>query len=417
MPDSLTIAPLQAYLVGKERWECRRFDRAAAALAGLTPADLPLLHARLAPHARPWDVAARFFGLIPVILPLDDSVPKERRRVWEPKELAESLGVKPSGLQTELAAVAGVWASAKAGRDHAAELAAKATAAREAEFAAAGGELALDKDTAEETLRKFGYHESMFAGVADPALPDQVRDPAEAASEREWFAARVHQLRKPLEDPMAAELTRGILDNELRLRRYRHALRRRTALEANIGGEGVTRLEKTVQDLDKVYAMQLVELDGIAAWMGDLKGKLGFHGVIADVIRAIQMAHGRRDASLAAFIEQKTDVQVIFDKRDLVDGMFTAAEVMVALRTSRQAPKPQYRADVVAVVNEAKANLWDPKFQSQLPRHVLKRLRAGWDAAEEACRKELGAEVKEPDLLADGEAGEHEALPGAVVAV
>ncbi len=126
------------------------------------------------------------------------------------------------------------------------------------------------------------------------------------------------------------------------------------------------------------------------------------------------MAHRQRDASLADAIEKRTGVELIFDDERLVDGVFTGAELQIALRTSVHAPRPQYRPDIVATIVAAKAGLFDPEWRPPFRAQQLKRLQAGWHGAEEACRKELGVHV--PDLLEDGPAGEHEDIVRSVEA-
>jgi hypothetical protein len=116
-------------------------------------------------------------------------------------------------------------------------------------------------------------------------------------------------------------------------------------------------------------------------------GKFAFNAVLSDITRAVQEYCARNDTRL-------------------IDGIFTATEILVECRCSVQAPEPRYRAGLIVYLNAAKAGLWDRHWQPPFEFPALKRLDAAWKAAALAA----GEESKTPDLEQDGPAGEYDDL-------
>jgi hypothetical protein len=71
-------------------------------------------------------------------------------------------------------------------------------------------------------------------------------------------------------------------------------------------------------------------------------------------------------------------------------------------------PEVRYRAGLVLYLNQAKANLFNPKFKSEYPNRVFKQL----DEAFKAVARHVGDESGEhvPDLTKEGPEGEYEEL-------
>ena len=75
---------------------------------------------------------------------------------------------------------------------------------------------------------------------------------------------------------------------------------------------------------------------------------------------------------------------------------------------SVQLPLPKYRAGKVVYLNEARAGLWDPKWQSGLTHGLVKRLDKTWAEAYAAAAREAGDPL--PDLEKEGAEGEYPEL-------
>src|SRR5574343_1082964 len=204
------------------KWRCERWGRIEEQLAGVTPADLPQLHAAVQGSPRAWRILVRLGGLRPVVPPMNyDRVLLE---FVEPDELAEELGLKRGGLAQEWQAIAGLWLSANAAADPAPKLAAVAQAAKAERFT---GEFELKPE--EDPLRKYGF-EIEF----------------ESDAERDRFRERLHALRKPLEQKgIPAQLARSLLLQELKLGRYQ-ARQQRVKVD-ELGGESFLKIERELR--------------------------------------------------------------------------------------------------------------------------------------------------------------------------
>jgi hypothetical protein len=372
------------------KWRCERWGRIEEQLSGVTPADLPRLHAATEGSPRAWRVLARLGGLRPTIPPM--SYDRTMLEFVEPDELAEELGLKRGGLAQEWQAIAGLWLSANAAADPAPKLAAVVKAAQAEKFT---GEFELKPG--EDPLQKYGFDIEF-----------------EHAAERANFLERLHALRKPLEQKgIPAQLARNLLLQELKIGRYQ--MRQQRVKVDDLGGDVFLKLERELREQTGIYMDMLRKLNDVAPWEAQVGGGVSFNGAVADLIRAMQFTWGQADASLAAGIEQVTDVRLVHDRMAaarLVDGVFTGEELQVALRVSRQSIASgfatQYRPDVVALVNEAQRHLLDQNYKPTLRASEAQRLLAGWQAGERACREDLGVAV--PDLLEDGPEGEHPKL-------
>lgn len=184
-----------------------------------------------------------------------------------------------------------------------------------------------------------------------------------------------------LENPMTYALARQLLINELHLRRIESEL---CCLSPS--SKEYSNLTKIKTETETVYQKQLVELDKIAPWMGAVGSKLGFVGVVSDIVRGYQQYHAT-------------------GKTALLDGIFTATEVQCELKRSKQLPEARYRAGLVTFLNEAKANLWDPKWKSAFTAQQLRAMDRAFRATLAVAMDEQGAKL--PDLESDGPDGEY----------
>jgi len=130
-------------------------------------------------------------------------------------------------------------------------------------------------------------------------------------------------------------------------------------------------------------------LNEIAPWFNVSGRQISASGAIGELIKGIQNYKARSDTAL-------------------LDGIFTALEIKVLLRTSIQDQEPQYRAGWVTYLNASKSWLWDPNARSQFKHQDLARLDNAWKEAVRLHNEKLGIELT--DLEAEGQKGEYETL-------
>ena len=157
----------------------------------------------------------------------------------------------------------------------------------------------------------------------------------------------------------------------------------------NIGGSEWARLAKTKQELQESYRRGLDQLEALAPYARDVAGKYGLQGVVSDFTRA-QQEYASRGTT------------------EIRDGIFTAAEIEVLLRTTVLRPEPQYRLGHVVGLNLARAGLLDPTWQQTMKPALIRRITAGFTGAFLAANAADG--VMPVDIEADGPEGEYEPL-------
>jgi len=336
-------------------WRCNQFDLLKAELDDLTPQTLALFHGQVSLRERAWLIVRRLFGLQPLLPP--SGYATDDLRVWMRDELKSALGLTTKQLQAELDAVRGSWRAIAPPPPPSAPP--PPPSRRDLPFAT------------DDLLKRYD-------------IRIKFRDQDEA----DVFLKRIADYEKLLNEPRVRGLARNTLMTEFQLRR----------LDEYIAGmsEGTVEWRKNLEirkSLDQTYNDQLEQINKLAPWAGMIAGKFAFAGVLSDVTRAFQEYCGRGDTALA-------------------DGIFTATEIAVECRRSVQASEPRYRAGLVVYLNEAKAGLFEPRFESQFLPGQLKRLTESWRATYLEAETEAGVPL--PDLEKEGEEGEYAELPAIV---
>lgn len=375
-----------------EDWSCLEPDRLRADI-GVTEPELNAFHVMVEANDSAWRVARLLYGLQPVLPGAE--YPLEYLTTYTPEKLAAHLGTNRAGITAEINAIRGIWKAVldrRKKRFDESRLDKSAKLVRKEEVFGAESQASMDLngEAGVKLLRDYGFEDVEFHGNE---------------AERRWFIARIEDMRKMLDDSMASDLSRRIILNDLQRRRLSIAI-------ANVKPTAMTgieynRLLGAAKKLDDTHMAQLTALDEIAPWKGLTGNKVGLRGSLSDFTRAMQMFRGRRDASMATAIAKNTEVEIVADRgmvellghrlldvhSRLVDGVFTADEIEVLMRTCEEAPVPQYRPEIIVFINRAREGLWDPDFKPALPEDVLLRLKKGWDGAEEAVRKASGVKV------------------------
>lgn len=364
----------------RKRWHCLRPDRLMETLADIQPAEhLPALHAALeSTGGVMWTAARRWFGMQPMVAPSTYD-PIDLHSFATADELEASLGLKRGGLRQELTAVLGVWSASRPKVDEVKRVAEQAKAAKAEAFT---GELSLpEPEDPDKIIAEAGFS-SVFAGDGAKHLVG-----ADLDTEKRWLVSRIQAWRRPLGDQQVASLARTILVKEVLMRRIEARL---LSTDMRTAGKESAEFVKQLTSEQTAYAELITKLDELAPWMNAVSGRVTLQGVVADIIRILQEYGVTKETAL-------------------IDGFFTATEIQILLNGSKQLPDPQYRPDIVAMVAEARAHIWNRDWSDSLTPSQYKRLRTAWAAAERECRQNLSVEESDPvpDFMDEGPGGEY----------
>lgn len=344
---------------------------------GIEPPDDPSrfmvrLHGILVAKPRAWMIARRLYGIIPVLV--SPSAAEDDSRRWSRMELQRSLGLTPTDFRGEIEAIA--------------EVVKRATSAAEDQETQELSEeddgdpdlftpQQATMDLSDKNLTEFGFP----PGIHE--VPGATTESKTA--ERKRLAERAQEWAKMLSDPMAGELARMALLNEMLMRRVDVKLMSMDPLEENF-----SRLRGYRADLELRYKDQLLELDKVFPWRGMAGGKVSFRASVAELIKAARDVRGNND-------------------HRLIDGIHAAADIEVLFRQSTQLPKPRYRLGQTAFLLHAIEGLMDPKWRPQFSDSMAKKLDLIGQRLINDARDAIGEHL--PDLMQDGPESEYPDLP------
>ncbi len=234
-------------------------------------------------------------------------------------------------------------------------------------------------DESAAVLRTYGFGPDIFDLYG---RSEQTRH-----TEIEWFCARLEELKRVFDEPMAKTLARQAILNEMSMRRIDDEMTKLPPAHQKFWD-----LQETKRKIEATYLQQWQQLEDSCPFIKSMQTKAAFAGVVSELIEAYRSY--RADAN-----------------NELVDGLFTAMEIQVLLRASQQEPGVRYRPELSICWNEAKRCLWDARFKSQFedPNRpgtypYLGILSAGFRGAVDNFIEKTG--LKLPDLESDGPDGE-----------
>lgn len=369
-------------------WRIEKWEALAAEFPGLTRERVAEWDLCMSRSQRRHTIMRRLFGVGPVIIPLSSD--PDDFRAMSAGDLCEFLCIQRPALEAELeearrqwkiyttqdAALGQVNGAPKAG-DPDAELiedgamAASAPEPKGTRPAAATPEIAHGDD---ETLRMAGFSpEAMFR---------------QDTSGKARFVDRVREWGPILRDRMTATTARSALLNELRVWRLEQCLMEEDPAARD--KESRKRYRELADELDSVnraYQGQLQIIEQQAPWFNVTGQTLSFKNAISELVQGLQEYHASGNS-------QK------------IDGIFTATEIQVLLRTSVQNPEPTYRLGWVTHVNASREWLYRQEARRQFKAADLAKLDAGFKAAVRAYVEDSGTHM--PDLEREGQDGEYD---------
>ena len=310
-----------------------------------------MFHELASAQIRRWLIVRRLFGIAPLVSRTDEDLSMLTR-----EQICALLSIQPKELQAELEALRAQWMLA---------------APRSVQTQPEGSETVTEPDSGElkfghEILEKHGFPDEMFAvSVFDPKKREETpRRPEQNRLERDWFAKRVTEWDKMLCEPMAESIAREALLNELYLRRLQ--------VEMTVLSPSSKRWQELLEAKKDIEVRREAQLERLSAMFPEssLAGKVSFRAVISELNQAHRDYYANGD-------------------RQLIDKIFTHAEVEVLLRQSVQQPEPQYRFGLNVAIVQAIHGLYDPNFRSRVKLGVFKKLDAGFRHAVNQVREEL----------------------------
>ena len=382
---------------GGERWRVERgvdllewlgiFEGEAAAL-------LPVLHREVEVQEKAWWVVCRVYAVTP-LMGVEDP---EEMRPWSEEEVAKAEKKDAAWVRANLNAVKEHWERVRRVKLAAdAKAAVKPVAASREETEAWDGVSGVSGDYSEHGLGGVGSSEGMRARKReeeDGKLRSYGFFGVEDELERAYILDRLETFAPYLESGQTRAQARSAIQMEIQIffsLEPSMTVQRRKVREAEKAGqatkseqEALGKLEKRRQEAQGTLKELMESLGMTEEANPTLAKRLKFKETVAQLIQAVQDYYSEGD-------------------RQLVDGMFTAAEVELLLKPMEMRP-PQYRADIVLSGWEAIEELWNKEYvPTPIARKVQRRLAKAFRAAVEASKEE-GEEVGDP--LFDGEGGE-----------
>ncbi len=343
-PTILEYIPLGS----ADQWRVERFDLLSAEFlidgCGPWEQQMSLFHELASAQVRRWLIVRRLFGIAPLISASDEDfsiLPRE--------QVCALLGIQPKELQAELDALRAQWRN---------------TASRQPEKTNPDTDRnepespATEFKFGHEILERHGFPENMFNEF------DAKRGPEQNRLERDWFAKRVTEWDKMLSEPMAESIAREALLNELYLRRLQ--------VEMTVLSPSSKRWQELLAAKNDIEVRREAQLEKLSEMFPEssLAGKVSFRAVISELNQAHRDYYANGD-------------------RQLIDKIFSHAEVEVLLRQSVQQQEPQYRFGLNVAIIQAMHGLYDANFRSRIKLSVFKKLDAGFRATVNQVREEL----------------------------
>jgi hypothetical protein len=311
--------------------------------------ELTRLHGNLGPERESWEVIRRVYRLAPVI-----GATKDELREWSIEEIAREAGVPVKRIESIIEETKVFWARKCNERS-------LVTRAVEGPTVEALGD--LDDEQIAKLLSKHGFEE----------VPTNYQ---------RYIARRIVEFQHLLDDEQGAHLARSALMQELILLEYDREIRR--MLQKDGAGRSQKALDDLVQrrsSLQSTYENTLERLGATQEQNPGYRAKVAFGDSLGHLAKAMQEYYA--DGNNA-----------------LVDGLFTAAEIRLLVTPTSLRPA-QYRPDLPMLVEQWRANFWNPEWEgAKLPREIHRFLLATFKKASEEFAEGKIAEMDSGEVEA-----------------
>lgn len=323
-----------------------------------------------------WTVARMFFGIEPVIQDEKADIDLYGSSL-SIDEIAEKRGCDAEEVKMELQAIGAAWKVFQ--RTIPVEAPAPVAAVIN-DFTPPAEQTSLQLTDAPLTAVQTDVLKFRGFSPKDFEMDDKRRTDEQSNQELQALYGRIVELKKVFDEPMAKEVGRQALINEIFLRRIDQQL-----LRLATDSPKFAVLRETKQEVETTLLKQWAEVEKICPFIKGAINKMTAIGAFSDLARGYQ-----------EWTKDKT--------KQIIDGMFTAYEIQAEMWESEQLP-PHYRPGWVAAIVEARAGLFDPNFRRSISNSKCKILDMAFQAAAKAYNERFN--VKLPDLLRDGEQGEY----------
>jgi len=349
-------------------WKVGKWAELSAVFT-LEEGDLDAWHACLCGQGRPWLVVKRLYQVGALY---GEAMELEVLETWDLRRLAEKEGVSEKMLAGDLAAAVEFWNKQRnvIGLKRVIET----SAARD-------GGVTLD----DKGLPEFRSEADLDEETVKRCLTAYRLDKITGADDRLFAARRVLELKKFLDEKSTREQARQLIFMEISLGGYETAMMamksRLRSFEGkeNLTGDGAKEVSGLMKDLQQAEKAQ-TELSESHRKLAESLGEADIDE--ARLRRAALNTVGWWNEAIKEYHRDGT--------RKLVDGMFTAAE-LVWLTTPLSIRKAQYRPDIVIRAREAMRpeNLWAPDYKpNAVEREAARRLKAIVEGLEEVMEPE-----------------------------
>lgn len=306
-----------------------------------------------------WTILCRIYGNAPLygVEEYDDI------RAWSMVELAEKRGVEPREIESYLQGARTFWKRWLLEEGRAAGVLPK-------------NRPAADDETAAGLLLEHG-----FGTISDP-------------EERAYVAGRIVDLAAYLDNDSLRGPARGLIQQEIAI---------------------FYVLDPTIRDVRGHIAFKLAhknsaekENDQLLKLMASRRDAQNEHNATMKVL-GLTDAHGGGLRKKVVFQDCLGTMTLAWQKyfaegdRELIDGVFAAAEVEL-LTTSSEIRPMQYRPDLIVAIADAKQHLWEADWKpTAVARRACRKLKAGFDRGLAEARSEEGEVIPDDEENLDAD--------------
>lgn len=312
---------------------------------------LTRLHADLGVVPASWDVIRRLYRMAPVV-----GATKDEMRAWTMEEIAKESNVPAKRIEAVVEEAKIYWSRKCNERN-------LVTKAVEGPTVEALGD--LDDEQIAKLLSKHGFEE---------VPPTYQR----------YMARRIVEFQHLLDDEQGGHLARSALMQELILSEYDRQIQRALV---NSNQKDLDGLVSKRSSLQATYENSLERLGATQEQNPGYRAKIAFGDSLGHLAKAMHAYYAEGDNSL-------------------IDGLHTAAEIKLLMTPALNGLRPaQYRPDLALLVEQWRANFWDPNWDgAKLPREMHRCLLGTFRRASE----EFAAGKTEEMEIEEVEAGEVE---------